>query len=170
MRLPVEGFESTDDLHIPIESKYLIGFWLNKGAAAPCKRPSSWMRQGTHKNSFWGDAIRHRIASQVPYIRHWRVKNESYLSAPHEYATWFIDPPYQIAGKNYKHSFDAYASLGKWCRSRLGQTIVCEAQGADWLPFQPFYNSKANESKRGGRISQEVIWQQTNLPSIVMPT
>ena len=36
--------------------------------------------------------------------------------------------------------------------------MVCENEGADWLPFTPFMAIKANNSKNGGKISMEAIW------------
>jgi len=154
-------FDSVDDLTgVPQEARWLIGFWLNHGAAAPCKTPSKWMRAGTHATSFWGEAIRARIASQVDAIRHWRIVHGSYEAAPDDTATWFVDPPYEKAGHNYYHSMKGndYVRLAAWCRSRQGQVLVCEAAGATWLPFQPFRLIKANSSRQGGKQSREVIW------------
>jgi len=51
-----------------------------------------------------------------------------------------------------------YERLASWCRTRKGQTIVCENEGATWLPFEPFLVTKANESKTGGKRSREAIW------------
>lgn len=154
-------FDSVDDLaDVPQEARWLIGFWLNKGTVAPCKTPSRWMRAGTHVTSFWGEAIRARIALQVGAIRHWRIVHGSYESAPDAVATWFVDPPYEKAGHHYSHALrgEDYVRLADWCRSRQGQVLVCEAAGATWLPFQPFRSIKANSSSRGGKQSHEVIW------------
>ena len=54
-------------------------------------------------------------------------------------ASWFVDPPYQNQGKHYHYGPENvdFAMLGNWCRTRLGQVIVCENEGADWLPFTP---------------------------------
>lgn len=129
--------QSVDDLVVPQEARWLIGFWLNSGSAVPTKRPSAWMRAGKHDTSFWGDAIRNRIASQVEGIRHWQIIHGSYQTLENQQATWFIDPPYQEAGKHYKFSSKGidYDHLGLWCSGRSGQVIVCEAGGADWLDF-----------------------------------
>jgi site-specific DNA-adenine methylase len=154
-------FATVDDLvEVPQEARWLIGFWLNKGCAAPRKTPSRWMRQGMHATSFWGEAIRARIAAQIGSIRHWRVIHGSYDDAPSAEATWFVDPPYEKAGHNYAHPLrdDEYAKLAAWCRSRQGQVLVCEAGGATWLPFQSFRSIKANQSSRGGKKSVEVLW------------
>jgi hypothetical protein len=148
-----------DDLHISQEAKSLIGFWLNKGTAAPCKRPSAWMREGLRPNSFWGEHIRQRIASQVDAIRHWKVFQESYETIPNGRATWFIDPPYQNAvGRHYRCSAVDFPALGRWCEQRRGQVIVCEQAGATWMPFEPFCTIKANEGGNGKGTSEEVFW------------
>lgn len=146
---------------LPQEARWLIGFWLNKGAATPCKSPSAWMRLGTHRDSYWGSAVRQRIAAQVGSIRHWRVEQKSWDEIDVDgfgEATWYVDPPYVKAGKHYKHSDVDYKALGTWCRRLPGQVMVCEAQGADWLPFQPFRVIKASPSSRGGKKSAEVLW------------
>lgn len=49
--------------------------------------------------------------------------------------------------------FDALAT---WCRSRTGQVIVCEQQGATWLPFTPLADALNSQ----GKIKTEVIWSR----------
>lgn len=156
--LLIEG--SVEDLNICQEAKYLIGFWLNKGAAQPCKTPSSWMRGGLRPNSFWGENISQRIANQVDKIRHWKIILGDYSLVENYKATWFIDPPYILAGNHYKHGSKSidFVELSRWCKSRIGQTIVCENEGAEWLDFQPFETIKSNPSARGKSYSKEVIW------------
>jgi hypothetical protein len=154
-------FDSVDDLvGCPQEARWLIGLWLNKGASSPCKTPSRWMRAGTRANSFWGDAVRARIARQVDAIRHWQLIEGDYQGAPDVVATWFIDPPYEKAGVNYPSRLEThdYADLAAWCRARQGQVMVCEAEGATWLPFRPFRTIKVSPAKRGGKKSAEVLW------------
>jgi site-specific DNA-adenine methylase len=149
--------ESVDDLNIPQEAKWLVGFWLNHGTASPRKSPSKWMRNGIRPGSFWGLRVRQTIASQVDSIRHWQVFNCSYADCPTpRMATWFIDPPYQIAGKHYRFGSRQidYMTLAKWCRSRSGQVIVCENVGATWLPFRRLADVKTTRAKR----SEEAIW------------
>ena len=140
------------------EARWLIGFWLNKGAASPCRTMSKWGAQWPKQ--FWGPRIRERVASQIQYIRHWRVGQCEYSEIPNARATWFVDPPYQVAGKHYKHSRVDFPHLADWCRSRNGQAIVCENQGAEWLPFVPFCAAQANESATGGKVSKEAIWSK----------
>jgi hypothetical protein len=166
-RLPDVGpWESVDDLKIPEEARWLIGFWLNKGAAGPRKTPSAWMRSNLRPNSYWGPAIRHRLVAQAGAIKHWIIVEGEYTAAAstlraegHRRATWFVDPPYEgAAGRLYRHDVIDYDALGRWCRSRPGQMIVCENEGATWLPFRPFRSIKSTPGARGKGHSREVIW------------
>jgi hypothetical protein len=151
--------ETVDDLQASADARALVGFWVNKGSATPKRSQSAWMRSGIRPRSFWGEEIRERIASQVGSIRHWRVVEGDYRTAPDVEATWFVDPPYQgPVGRRYRYSAVDFAALGPWVRGRSGQVIACENEGADWLPFRPFMATKANESKHGGGVSREAIW------------
>ena len=157
----VEPSGTVDDLNLPQEARWLVGFWLNRGVASPCRRPSKWMREGLRPGSFWGPRVRHLIASQVDSIRHWQVFNCNYTDAPApRTATWFVDPPYEGAGKYYRFGSRLldYRTLGAWCRSREGQVIVCENDGAAWLPFRKLADVKTS---RAGRRSVEVVWTST---------
>jgi 16S rRNA G966 N2-methylase RsmD len=116
------------------------------------------MRGGVRPGSFWGERVRQTIASQVEAIHHWKVFNRSYEDLPFEaQATWFIDPPYQKQGQHYHHGAAdiEFEALANWCKTRPGQVIVCENEGADWLPFEPLGHVKT--TRRGSR-SAEVIW------------
>lgn len=159
--------DHVDSLAVLPEAKTLIGFWLNKGVTAPCKVPSKWMRDlhlypGQRLNTFWGEGVRDRIASQVEYIRHWKVIFGDYRESPETQATWFIDPPYQLAGKAYKHGPKGieFPELAQFCRCRKGQLIVCENVGANWLPFGFFAATKSLEGKHGKAKSKEAMYYQ----------
>lgn len=157
--VPLNG--SVDDLtQTSEEARWLVGFWLNRGTARPRKRPSLWMRDGIRPGSFWGDRVRNTIASQVDAIRHWKIVEGNFDKAPNIAATWFIDPPYQRAGSHYRFGASGldYDELAEWCRGRRGQVIVCENEGADWLPFEPLARVKTT---RTGRRSVEVRWVST---------
>lgn len=147
-----------DDLSVACEeARFLVGFWLNKGVAHACKSAAAWMRSGNFPDQFWGERIRERIASQVEHIRHWRVFEASYLTAPDVAATYFVDPPYRGSrGRRYPYRRVNYLQLSRWCRGRQGQVIACEGAGASWLPFQPHVSTR-------GLIgySQEVLWTNT---------
>lgn len=161
--------ETVDDLDVCPEARLLIGWWLNKGCAVPCKRQSSWMRRvlageggKNSRGGWWGDKIRQRIAGQLECIRHWRLIHGDYTDVPNVNATWFVDPPYEKAGKHYRHGCEGidFDALGQWCRERRGTVVVCENEGASWLPFRPFRAIKSTERKGGGRKSFEAIWVQ----------
>lgn len=155
--LPLGG--TVDDLGpLPEEAKWLVGFWLNKGNAHPCKSASAWMRSGKYPNSFWGERVKQTLAAQVEHIRHWRIVEGDYREIEvSEPATYFVDPPYRDAGKHYRFGPSQldYTALAAWCRSRDGQVIACEATGADWLPFQEV---AAIKTTRKGRQAKEALW------------
>lgn len=157
LSLPLEVIDLRET-KLPQESKWLIGFWLNKGHVSPCNMPSKWMRDKWRPNSFWGEAIRSRIASQLQHIRHWTVQNKSYAEIENQDATWFVDPPYQVSGISYRFNDVDFSHLGEWCQSRHGQVVVCEQDGAAWLPFIDFRTVKALEGKKGAKKSREVVW------------
>jgi hypothetical protein len=162
--------QSVDDLDVCAEARILIGWWLNSGSAQPKKRPGAWMRRQVEAGGHgwttgggplpWGQRVRERIARQLAAIRHWILIEGEYESAPPVRATWFVDPPYQLAGKHYRFGSDQinYGRLGGWCRSRQGQVMVCESVGAGWLPFRPWRDIKASAAKHGGKVSHEAIW------------
>lgn len=146
------------DLDIPQAAKHLVGFWMNRGVATPRPAPGKWMRSGIRPGSFWGERARKTIAAQVPMIRKWQIHAGGYEAAPADLeATWFIDPPYQAAGRHYRHGSKGidFTMLGKWCRSRKGQVIVCENEGATWLPFRELAKTKTTRKEKP---SHEVHW------------
>lgn len=146
------------DLDLTIPQRYLIGWWLNKGGASPCATPSKWMREPRYRSQFWGPRIRERIASHLKHIRHWKVMHAPFEEAPDIKATWFVDPPYEVAGKHYRESDVDRELLAGHCRHWQSQVIVCENEGADWLPFRPWRKIKANNATQ---VSREAIWTNT---------
>lgn len=158
--IPTGG--SVDDLPVCQEARWLVGYWCNSGTVSPAKRPSARARndgQEVHNWSGWGYKPRNRIAAQVDRIRHWKVMEGDYTKAPDIIGTWFIDPPYNNkSGSAYPYQPEDFYSLGAWCRNRSGLTIVCENEGADWLPFQFFGSFKSQEGARGKSKSQESVW------------
>jgi len=152
---------SVDDLSVPEEVKSLIGFWLNRGVSRPRKRPSKWMRDKIRPGSFWGSRVRETIASQLPYIKHWKIYPLSYERCRHtKEATWFVDPPYQVTGHHYYFGSSEinYESLADWCKTRKGEVIVCENEGATWLDFHQV--ASKSKTTRRNRTSSEVFWYQ----------
>ena len=155
--------DRVDALNICQEAKWLIGWWCGCCIATPVQTLSSWGVRHVADGwpSTWGPGCRARIAEAVPHLRHWKVLNASYLEAENREATWFIDPPYQKAGRFYAHGCGGldFESLGEWCRGRSGQAIVCENAGASWLQFERLSDTKSNRVQRnGGRKSEEVVW------------
>lgn len=161
LNLPDVGMEGVDDPRhskLTQPEKWLIGFWLNSATASPRKTPSKWMRKKPGATYFWGPKRRHILADQVRLIRHWRVIEGDYWDAPDIEATWFIDPPYAIAGKHYPEKVSDFAALGDWCRTRRGQVMVCENTGADWLPFRHLADVKSTHRPGKSDKSAEAIW------------
>lgn len=155
MALPLD-VNATDGLaDAPRE---LIAFWCARGRTRGARTAkSSWMTDGRWPTSFWGESIRERIAKQVTKIRHWKVIEGDYTSAPDARATWFVDPPY-IGSRHYLARVDDYAALGYWCRARHGLVVACEQNDAAWLPFKPFRQAKSLTH----RSYQEVVLHPTH--------
>lgn len=132
------------------EERDLIGFCINRGNSTP-------VRQASNYNNWDKDKV--RIASDLYKIAHWDIIHGSYRDLENEDATWFIDPPYQKMGKYYKHNGDSidFFHLGKWCKERQGQVIVCENKGANWLPFEDLYEFRGVAKK-----NTEVLYYQDN--------
>lgn len=174
LALPIlKDDDHIDAFNIPQEARNLIGFWLATGHTSPSKKLSGFSRihskagklmykdgyaRHTMPHKSWSEAQKNIIASQVNYIRHWRISHTSYENIPNEDATWFIDPPYQKAGKNYKESSKNidFNHLSEWCRERQGEVIVCENLGADWLPFKEFQNLRSTI----GKATTEAMYTQ----------
>lgn len=156
MCLPVEG-DSLDDYKVCEEARNLIGFWFARASTYPRLTRSPWSKQ--YKSWGWTEHIKLRIASQVDKIRHWRAETLNYANIPKYWATWFVDPPYSNkAGRDYTFNKIDYSKLGDWCKKQLGQVIVCENTGADWLPFDNFIESNtATTNKITGKYSKEAI-------------
>lgn len=147
-RLPI--LDPGDDvraLPLPRGAQNVIGFWLNQGSAQP-KRTASG-RNG------WTPRKRDYIASIVHRFKHWRVARATFLDWGDFRATWFVDPPYQHGGEYYRCGARAidFVVLAAWCRSRMGQVIVCENTKADWLSFRPLVDIAGSMHR-----TTEAIW------------
>lgn len=103
----------------------------------------------------WGQRARERIASQVESIRGWAVVEGSYDMLGNVPSTWYVDPPYVDKGRYYRCRDVDYAALASWCRERQGRVIVCENEGASWLPFRSLATIKSTKG-----TSVEVVWTQ----------
>jgi hypothetical protein len=144
--------DHVDNYSVPQEAKWLIGFWLNRGSATPKKSRTAYSSRCDGAQLNWGRKAKERIASQLPAIAEWRVIEGGYENAPHECRSWFVDPPYADKGKFYRVKFDSFAELAAWCLSRQGELIVCEAEGADWLPFVSLGQFKSSTGKSSEAI------------------
>jgi hypothetical protein len=163
LRLP-SNISSLDQLPSAVcqEARWLIGFWMNHGLAVPSARRSNWARQTRYHGRFWSKTVKLRLASQVERIRHWKLIEGSYECAPDIEAHWHIDPPYKTTGHPYRFNGIKHEMLAKWCVQRRGFVQVCEAHGADWLPFESLVqvdNSgiRGRNARRG--LSTEAVFE-----------
>lgn len=152
--------EHVDELPswVPEGARHLVGFSMNNGCTSPRRSLSAGRRKLAgmgRRFEGWNAAQRERVASQLSFVRHWRIVEGSYEESPDVEATWFVDPPYEAQGHNYVHRDVDYPELARWCRGRRGQKIVCEAEGATWLPFRELGTVKAGPARR---TSREVVW------------
>lgn len=160
IKLPID-FNHIDEVKDKLSQEviWLIGFWLNTGNAVPCKRPSTWMKSKIRPNGFWGQSVRLKLAFQVEHIRHWKIKHGTYENIKNRKATWFVDPPYDSpSGKKYVYSSVNYKDLSEWCKNRKGQTIVCEMEDANWLPFEFLTTAMNINTVKCGRKYNEMMW------------
>ena len=152
--------DDVDDLPawVPAGARALVGFSMNAAATTPRRTLSAGRRQLRalqRQVEGWTPALRERVATQVERIRHWQIIEGDYTAAPDLEVSWFVDPPYQGKGRHYVHHRLDYAALGAWCRERRGQIIVCENEGASWLPFEPFATFTPGINGAGSR---EAVW------------
>jgi hypothetical protein len=108
-----------------------------------------------------------QIAAVLPHVKgRVEVIEGDYTEAPDIKATWFVDPPYHVNGRPQQRgmgyaegcnsdSLD-YEALAEWCRERAGQKIVCEQEGADWLPFGHLRVARNSI----GNNAAEVVWAE----------
>ena len=141
------GDKTTNYPSLSEVERWLIGFCINRGSSVPKITASKRSDGLTYKKT---------VCENLHKIKHWKIYQTSYNMAPNQAATWFIDPPYQKVGKYY-YGFSTmnFNELAGWCKERQGQVIVCESEGADWLPFRPL------KRNRGSMRSQmEVVYTQ----------
>lgn len=112
-----------------------------------------------------------QIAAVLPHVKERiEIVHGDYTEAENIEATWFIDPPYHVDGRaqsrgmGYAEGCNSYAldyeALADWCRSRRGQRIVCEQQGATWLPFNHLRRARNSI----GNEAAEVVWSDPPQP------
>jgi site-specific DNA-adenine methylase len=138
--------ESIDDFNLSDIERKFMGFIVQSSSGM--RKTVSPFIENTEK------PLR-QIASQLFKIKHWKTKVDDYINIDNIEATWFIDPPYQFGGHEYKCSNKSinFNNLADWCKSRNGQIIVCENTKADWLPFKPMIDMQGAMFK-----TTEAIW------------
>lgn len=155
--LEKEG-DCVSELDLPEGAKNLIGFWLTKGSRPATKR-GAYAASDKWRHLFWREDVKVRIASQLERISGWSVIQGGFEQSPIlPNSTYFVDPPYQEAGKHYKVQFSDYEKLSEWVTHLPGRVIVCEGAGATWLPFSHLGEFKTFTSGS----SPEVIWTNTH--------
>lgn len=106
-----------------------------------------------------------QIAAVLPHVKgRVEIVHGDYTEAGNIEATWFIDPPYHVDGRaqsrgmGYADGCDSYSldyeELAEWCRARRGQKVVCEQEGATWLPFNHLRFARNSI----GNKASEVMW------------
>jgi len=148
--------DNTDNFNFDCqEAKWFMGFIIMGGVNAPRKTVSSVGNFGQCV-----EREKNRISENLFKIKHWKILMGSYDDLQNENATWFIDPPYQFGGEYYIKSNKEidFVKLSEWCKSRNGQTIVCENTKANWLDFKPMKEMQGSMYK-----TTEAIW--SNIPT-----
>jgi len=159
LRLPID-VGSVEDLpsFVPLEARNLVGFWLSRARSSPARSASAWARTGCWPGSFWGEAVRLRIASQLLALRGWRVRCADFHEAPDgPDISMFVDPPYEgPEGDHYRRFRHVdHEDLGAWCCSRAAQVIACGGPNCRWLPFRLLREARTT---RGS--SREYVWEK----------
>lgn len=108
-----------------------------------------------------------RLLKFLPIRNRITFKHSEFDTIKNMKATWFIDPPYQIISKNGSvfQNGDGYSKfcstsnidfkkLSIFCKNRNGLIIVCEKEGANWLPFEILKRNKTSLNKN----YNEMIW------------
>lgn len=153
--LPVlaEG-ELISDYNLCEGATLFLGFLAGVSCTSPRNKISHFAaKQNGRKNKL------KRIAEQIPNIKHWNIKHDTYENIQNEEGVWFIDPPYEFGGHAYVESDINFKLLGGWCKERFGQTIVGENTKATWLDFKPMMLMRGGN----GKHTTEAIW--SNLPT-----
>lgn len=161
--LAIPIVDAVDDLPdwVPQPMVDLVGFGLAQGVVAPRRKRTGFANDERNAKTTWSRSMRFLLANQMEHIRHWQITEGSYRDAPDIEATWFVDPPYDNkAGSLYVYSDVDYEDLADWCMSRRGQVIVCENQGATWLPFEGRSNLRPKNTPINGKGNRrsEVVW------------
>jgi len=154
---PVRG-ERTSDLFIALTAGA-----SNRLSASGDAQVTEWMAREPRFHN-----IKRRVARTRAFIGdRIRVIHDDYTWATgniNQPFTWFIDPPYQHQGNKYAYGSDMidYQALAEFSQTRAGQTIVCEAAPADWLPFTPHKTSQDQVNQK----YTELVWYSDPEPTL----
>jgi site-specific DNA-adenine methylase len=131
-----------------------LSFACSAGSSTPRYSVSRFGQQNAK-------SLYRNVSKNLFKIKHWTIIHGSYQDLENQQATWFIDPPYQFGGHEYKESNKKidFQELAQWCQSRNGQVIVCENTKADWLDFRPIKDFIGTQKLK----TTEAIW--SNLPT-----
>ena len=149
LKLPsLEVGQNIKDMGFTEDEMLLMGWYAGGGVTSPQNKVSKFGAENSK-------SFQKKIASNLHKIKHWTIVQGSFDEIPNQTATWYVDPPYQFGGEHYKHSSKKidFAFLAEWCKSRDGQTIVCENTKADWLPFKPMVQFAGLQ-----KTTTEAIW------------
>jgi len=145
------GDDIRDIKYLSQVERWFLGFAVSMGVAKPCNIVT---KRSEHEIT----RLKKRTINYLPKIKHWIIKNQSFEELDNQESTWFVDPPYINGGQYYRHSQIDYSLLCEWCKERKGQTIVCENDGAVWLPFTPLKPMQGMRHKK-----TEMIWSHTSI-------
>lgn len=154
LSLPIGPFSKEnpiDSYNICSSAQKLIGFWATESQTYSSRYPQSKARGGN-----WSERKKKLIASQLQYIRHWKIECKSYENIQNQPATWFVDPPYLEAGKRYRNNKIDYDLLAEWCKQREGQVIACEQGTASWLDFKSLRDVRNGSNNK----YKEIYWEK----------
>lgn len=152
---PEKGARTNDPLYLT--SAWSSGSWVRRSRGRDY--------QVTERMAQVFPEVRQRMAQTLSRVRgRVAIQHGDYQDAPDTEAVWFIDPPYQLDGRWYSKNQSAldFSALGEWSQTRRGQVIVCESQGADWLPFSPHATNQTLASSQ----SVEVVWYSDPEPTL----
>lgn len=140
MQLPLLApGQTVDELRVCPEAKTLIGFWCGDGDTSPRAQLSKWGRTRLEA----GDEISQWGTYAVPATSYGGSTNQVAATSG---ASWFAT----ARPLTSRH-------LGNGAERGRDKSVVCENDGATWLPFRPF--RKIQGVREAGRSnSTEAIW------------
>ena len=157
-RLPIlkQGEKLSDYITLSNEERLFMGFCIQQGGASPCNVATmynTFYNPGRKENCI--ERALKKTINILPKIKHWTIIQGCYTEIPNEEATWFIDPPYQFGGNRYRYSNRNinFIELSEWCKSRTGQSIVCENTKANWMDFVQLRKNSGSKY-----VTTESIW------------